>query len=422
MDLEAQENKYDVCVIGCGRVGLPLALSLREIGLSVVGTDINDDTIHTVDSLQMPFKEPGYEELIKNKFTIVNTSINNYPIANSYIITVGTPAAMHIEIDLSQVTNVIVDLISKVDIKNKLIILRSTIAPKTTKYVIKLIKKITGYINGVDYYISMCPERLVEGDAYNELKTLPQIVGVEDDESFIISKKLFEKLNIKIFKVTSIEAELSKILTNVYRYISFAIPNYFSMIASHFGISIDNISKVMTEDYPRMKGFAKRGTVAMSCLRKDFAQINENFPHTDLLVQSYKINEFYPKFMVDFVEDILYNKNVGVLGYTGKRDTDDTRDSLTPKLLKYIERAIPNNIYINEPNLSFGKVIDNFNNREFLNYSLEETIKNSEIIFLAVNHSEYDTLNKEVFKNKIVVDLWNTLDLEIVNYFNGEDK
>ena len=53
---------YDVCVIGCGRVGLPLALSLRERGKLVCGVDINEETVDIISSGVMPFHEPGYDE------------------------------------------------------------------------------------------------------------------------------------------------------------------------------------------------------------------------------------------------------------------------------------------------------------------------------------------------------------------------
>ena len=133
-----------------------------------------------------------------------------------------------------------------------------------------------------------------------------------------------------------------------------------------------------------------------NCLRKDYGMINEHFPHTDLLLQAYKINEFMPKFLVDNAGD-LTDKTVVVLGYTFKQDSDDTRDSLSPKLIRYIKRKVPKKLYIVEPNLPAGEVNDELNNMEFINTRIEDILRadavpgvcNNFMVFIATNHTEF---------------------------------
>jgi UDP-N-acetyl-D-mannosaminuronic acid dehydrogenase len=121
----------NVCIVGLGRVGLPLALSLEDAGHKVVGVDLNPDLQKAIQNGVMPFDEPGYDALIK-KTQITISDPDHYPDADTYIITVGTPLKQHIETDLSNVMAVIDRLINQDKIKGKLIVLRSTVAPKTT--------------------------------------------------------------------------------------------------------------------------------------------------------------------------------------------------------------------------------------------------------------------------------------------------
>lgn len=257
---------HNVCIIGLGRVGLPLALSLEETGLDVTGVDLNYEMLNTaIKSGKMPFHEPGYEELIKNSKIEVHGP-DEYPEAEYYIITVGTPLDKHIEANLTNVENVITTLINQVDLNDKAIILRSTVAPHTTKHVATLLE-VAGYDVGENVFLAMCPERIVEGKAYEELKQLPQIIGAEDEESLTRADVLFSRFDVDRFKASYIEAELSKLFTNIYRYINFAIPNYFTYVASQFGVDIFHLFRIMNTGYDRNNGLKLPGFAAGTCVK-----------------------------------------------------------------------------------------------------------------------------------------------------------
>ena len=86
-----------------------------------------------------------------------------------------------------------------------------------------------------------------------------------------------------------------------------------------------------------------------------------------------------------------------------KKDSDDIRDSLVPKLVRYLEKSVPKEIIISDPNL-------NKQNIQNLNIvSIEKLIKHSDIIIIAVNHSKFYNKNifKKIKKNTLIVDLWN---------------
>lgn len=157
-----------------------------------------------------------------------------------------------------------------------------------------------------------------------------------------------------------------------------------------------------------------------NCLRKDFGMINEHFPQTDLLLQAYKINEFFPKMCVDQSKEFIKNNTVGILGYTFKKDTDDTRDTLVLKLISYINRNTPKELSISDYHLTSGNYVDEMNlNFTFDNISTEELIRKNDIIYIGTNHSKYYDLDKSLFIGKIVIDPWRILNSNLVNDYRN---
>ena len=397
--------KYDIGVIGIGRVGLPLAISFASKGLKVIGVDIDESVIKKVNNDVFPFQEKGYDELIKEVEISATNDISIIKDVENIIITVGTPLNEHIETDLSQVVRVIKSILPFLKERHN-IILRSTIAPGTTLFVKNYIEQKSDFIFGKDIFLSFCPERIVEGQAMIEFETLPQIIGSEDEESFKKANDVFLKLAPETLRTNYISAELVKLFNNISRYIHFSVANQFTIIADNYDADIYDIIHMTNYKYPRGV-IPQPGFTAGTCLRKDFGMINEAIPYTDLLLSAWKINEFMPKFLVENVKKRIEIKNkiVAVLGFTFKKDVDDTRDSLIPKLVRYLERETPKDIFINDPNL--GEQINN----DYTNDEVNDFISKTDILYIGINHKEYrnniDLILSNCKEGCWVVDLWN---------------
>jgi len=397
--------KYDIVIVGIGRVGLPLALSFLTKGLKVVGVDIDKKLISDVNNKIFPFQEEGYDKIIRNYEFQATDDPSIVSDSKNIIITVGTPLNEHIETDLKQIVNSLNSMIEFLR-EGHNIILRSTIAPGTTRFVKNYLEQKIDLRFGRNIFLSFCPERIVEGQARIEFESLPQIIGFEDEESYNLANEIFIKLAPETLKTDFISAELVKLFNNISRYINFSVANQFSIIADTYDVDIYNIIHMTNYKYPRGT-IEQPGFTAGTCLRKDFGMINESIPYTDLLLSAWKINEFMPKFLVDNTKKRIEinNKNISVLGYTFKKDVDDIRDSLIPKLIRYLERETPKNIFVNDPNL--GESIDeNYNN-----FELDLCIPVSDIIYIAINHKEYEKDIKRIIslakKGTLIVDLWN---------------
>jgi UDP-N-acetyl-D-mannosaminuronic acid dehydrogenase len=389
-----REYSYDVCIVGgLGHVGLPLGISFAVAGQRVVLLDLNQETARTVAGGQMPFAESGAEPLLKQVIgkTLFITPDNKSVAESRFVIlSIGTPVDEHLNPDFGLFKKLISELAPLMKDDQHLII-RSTVFPGTTELVHDSLRAA-----GKKTKVSFCPERIAEGKAIEELRSLPQIVASFDEESMQEAKGLFSLLTSQVIFLKPKEAELAKLFTNVWRYIQFAVANQFYQIAAQNDLDFYKIYEAATDNYPRIKGLPKAGFAAGPCLFKDTMQLaaysNNNFflGHAAML-----INEGLPGFIVQKLKEkhSLKEMTVGILGMAFKGDSDDQRESLSYKLKKTLE-------------LEAAKVLctDPFV-RDSTLVTLEEVLAKSNMVVLGAPHSAYKNL--KFSPATIVVDIWN---------------
>src|SRR6185503_181627 len=197
--------------------------------------------------------------------------------------------------------------------KGALVVLRSTVYPGTTEYVAQRLAE-----RGCEVDLAFCPERIAEGQALEELRTLPQIIGADDDGSANRATELFKLLGPKTIRTTSKEAELAKLFTNTWRYMKFAVANQFFAIADQAGVDYANVLRAIREDYPRAADLPGPGFAAGPCLFKDAMQLAaftaDHFPMGQAAMQ---VNEGMPAYLVAAMErryGSLRGRTVGILG------------------------------------------------------------------------------------------------------------
>ena len=257
------------------------------------------------------------------------------------MITIGTPSFSHVESDLRQVRAAVDDLLPLLRPGHALI-LRSTIAPGTTEFVAGYLEKRRGLRVGEDVFVAHAPERIAAGRFLQEITTLPCIVGGVGESSTERAANLFSVFGAPIVRTTPVQAELAKIWTNILRYATFALPNLLMMDCESYGANVFEVIDLINHDYPR-GGIAMPGMTAGTCLRKDFAFSEERSHAPGMLLAVSRVNEGVPLFLVEGIKrriGSLSSRKVAVLGLTFKRDTDDERDSLSPKLIRLLEREL----------------------------------------------------------------------------------
>jgi UDP-N-acetyl-D-mannosaminuronic acid dehydrogenase len=398
---------HDVSVVGLGRVGLPLALSFADRGLSTIGIDKESERLETVGGGVMPFQEEGTQELLERVSRrgglTLSERIEDAAAARHIVLTLGTPSLWHIEIDISEIRAVL-DALLPVLRRGHVLVLRSTVAPGTTEFVAGYLEQQRGFTIGEEVFVAHAPERIAENHFVEEIATLPHIVGGVDDNSTEAAAALFEVFGSRIERTTPVQAELAKIWTNIYRYANFALPNLLMMNCEQHGANVFDVIDLINRDYPR-GGIAMPGLTGGTCLRKDFAFSEERSNAPGMLMSVSRVNETVPYFLVEGVKrrlGSLRGRRIAVLGLTFKRDSDDLRDSLAPKLIRLLEREL-------------AAVVAHDPHAPVASESLEDALAGAEAVLIATNHSEFtgtgtlSALGERTAAGCLVVDPWNAL-------------
>ncbi len=383
--------EFDITIVGgLGHVGLPLGIAFADKGLKVCLYDLDRAKAESVKNGAMPFIEYGADEVLgkvlKNNLLHISNDVNSVSKAKYVIVAIGTPIDEYLNPKVRQFLEFFGNLKKHLH-NDQIIIIRSTVYPHTCQQIMNLL--------GGNWHIAYCPERIVQGYAIKELKELPQIVAGLSDKAVKEAEKLFGALSPKIIRTSIGEAELVKLFSNAWRYIQFAVANQFYEISHNFGVDYEKVRKAMIEGYGRAATLPTAGFAAGPCLLKDTMQL-ASFNSNNFLLghAAMMINEGLPNFIVDDLRKRydLSKTKVGILGMAFKADIDDIRDSLSFKLGKIL-RFHGTEVYYSD---EFAK------NPDFV--SKEELIKKSDVIIVAVPHSQYKGL--AIPKDKEVVDLW----------------
>jgi UDP-N-acetyl-D-mannosaminuronic acid dehydrogenase len=401
------ESGRSVSVIGLGRVGLPLALCFASRGLRVLGVERDPNILEAVRAGRMPFAEAGTQELLEEVLQSGRLELSEHASeaarAPDIVLTIGTPSFSHIESDLSQVRAVIDDLLPLLA-PGHAVVLRSTIAPGTTEFVAGYIEKRRDLRVGEDVFVAHAPERIAAGRFLREITSLPCIVAGVSDACTERAASLFSVFGAPIVRTSPVQAELAKIWTNILRYTTFALPNLLMMDCERYSANVFDVIELINHDYPR-GGMAMPGMTAGTCLRKDFAFSEERSNAPGMLLAVSRVNEAVPLFLVEGVKrriGPLSNRKVAVLGLTFKRDTDDERDSLSPKLIRLLERELAD-VAVSDPHAVT------------MTAPLADALDDADVVIVATNHSEFEgpgTLGEilaHAHEDCLVVDPWNAL-------------
>jgi UDP-N-acetyl-D-mannosaminuronic acid dehydrogenase len=401
------KDERSISVIGLGRVGLPLALSFADRGARVLGVDHDRAVLDAIRAGRMPWAESGTQELLDRVSATGRLQLAeraaDAAAADDIVITIGTPSFDHFESDLRQVRAAVDDLLPLLRPGHSLI-LRSTIAPGTTEFVAGYVEKRRGLKVGEDIFVAHAPERIAAGRFLEEISTLPCIIGGVGEASTERAATTFSVFGAPIVRTSPVQAELAKIWTNILRYATFALPNLLMMDCERYDANVFEVIDLINHDYPR-GGIAMPGLTAGTCLRKDFVFSEERSNSPGMLLAVSRVHEAVPLFLVEGIQrrlGSLSSRKIAVLGLTFKRNTDDERDSLSPKLIRLLERELAD-VAVCDPVAPTPT------------QPLADAVRDADVVIIATNHSAFETPEaiREIVSGTsedcLLVDPWNAL-------------
>lgn len=414
-----------ICVIGLGYIGLPTSVMFAKHGLKVVGVDISETVVDTLNKGVMHIEEPGLGELlldvVEQKMFVASTKPDE---ADAFIIAVPTPNKNdhYKSCDLSYVLDATQSILPFIKKGNSLIV-ESTISPRTINdYIVPLVEE-AGFIPGKDIFLAHCPERVLPGKIIEEMIHNDRIVGGYTEECANRIAELYRVFVEGEIVVTNAKtAEMSKLMENTFRDVNIALANELSKVCHRLNINVLDVIE-MANKHPRVNIHTPGPGVGGHCLAVDPYFIIEKAPElARLITMARDTNKSMPYYVVEKVEKVLEGINdpkVTILGVTYKGNIDDMRESPANEIIEMLtEKGIQ--LSIHDPHV----------NAEYM-VSMEDGIEESDLALILADHSEFKYLDSTMLKSKmrttIIYDTKNVvmnkddltaLDIEYYNFGN----
>lgn len=350
-------NFDHLCVLGLGYIGLPTAVMFAKHGLKVHGVDVNPKVVESLLNKELHIEEPGLKEMMIDVMNHGQLTIGTEPqIADAYIIAVPTPINSDKSANLDYVINA-AEMILPYLRENSLVVLESTVPPRTIEDVLVPVLSKSGLKIGEQLFVAHSPERVLPGKLFEELVNNDRVVGGINERSSQMTAelyKLFVKGNIHITDATT--AEMVKLMENTYRDVNIALANEFAKIAESLGFNVWEAIR-LANYHPRVNIHRPGPGVGGHCIAVDPWFIYEKAPTTAQLIHmSRMINDHMPDYVVSKLEEFLKDINdpvIAILGLAFKGNIDDMRESpavhVVNKLRKKGYRLRVYDPYINQP-------------------------------------------------------------------------
>ena len=362
----------NICCIGAGYVGGPTmaVIAQKNPSINVTVVDINEKRIAAWNSNnlnELPIYEPGLSDVVKEvrgKNLFFSTDVNSAIINSEMIfISVNTPTKTSGEgkgfaADLKYV-ELCAKQIAEVSKSDKIVVEKSTVPVRTSEKIKEILKSKN---NDIDFQILSNPEFLAEGTAMRDLQIPDRVIigGDNTKKGNQAIKSLVEIYSswvpIKNILTTNLwSSELSKLTANAFLAQRISSINSLSELCEETGADIEEVSKAIGMDSRIGSSFLKTSVgFGGSCFQKDILNLVyisrsiglekvANYWEQILIINKHQRDRFANK-IYSLINKESLNKNVCILGWAFKKDTNDTRESAA---IYVANNLIKSNIYLN---------------------------------------------------------------------------
>jgi nucleotide sugar dehydrogenase len=336
-----------IAVIGCGAVGLPLAVAFASRDAEVLGVDRDMQLIAKLASGKPELLDDGLEDSLRQGLAAGNIrfaqSLGKHPGRRVFVLAVPTPVDDQGRWNREAIEDAFAQTLAAAH-DDDLVVIKSTVPVGTTRSLAMTAGRV-----GRTLHVAACPDRSISGMSLREQFAIPHIVGGVTDAAAQIAAKEFARLG-KVRLVKNAEtAELLKLVTNVQRDVSFALANQFSILCEDLGIAFDELADAAQDEYPRLN-LANPGWVGGPCLSKDAYLLATAVPERQDLVSlalcARKINSAVLIHCTQAIANCaqrVATPVIAILGlaFKGQPRTRDQRGSLGTHLVATLREHVP---------------------------------------------------------------------------------
>ncbi len=395
--------KPEVVTIGLGYIGLPTSALIASHETNVLGVDINQSVVETINQGKIHIVEPDLDAIVSKAVSDGFFKASTKPSsANVFLIVVPTPFKGNHEPDISFVeaaTREIIPLLKKGD----LYIIESTSPVGTTEKMQKLIYESRPKLRGT-IHIAYCPERVLPGNVMHELVENDRVIGGIDEPSTLKAISFYKKyVNGKLHGTNARTAEMCKLVENSSRDSQIAFANELSLICDKADINVWELINLANK-HPRVNILQPSCGVGGHCIAVDPYFIVSDYPDESKMIGTARQVNNYKSFWC--AEKIQNEKHqfelkhgrkpiTALLGLAFKPNIDDLRESPAKYIVqKVLQNSNNETHFIVEPNIKEHNVF------KLTDYKM--AIKEADIIVFLVKHKEFIKL--QISKDKIILD------------------
>lgn len=418
-------------IIGCGYVGLPLALRFSDVGQRVTGFDLDKSKVEKLNAGQSYIQHIPAEKIrehVQAKRFDATTDFARLRDMDAILICVPTPLDERREPDLTYVEQTARAIAPHLQ-KKQLIVLESTTYPGTTEELVLPILEAGGLKcsaaegggekdGSTDFYLAFSPEREDPGNKQFGLAQIPKVVGGVNPASGRAAAGLYAQIVSRVVPVSSTRAaEMVKLLENIFRCVNIALVNELKQLCLRMGLDIwEVIDSAATKPFGFMPFYPGPG-LGGHCIPVDPYYLSWKAREYDFATRfielAGEINTEMPYHVVNAVaaalnqcQKSIKGSKILLLGVAYKKDVDDLRESPSLKLLELLTKRGANLDY-NDP---YFPELHKMRHYDFSNKrSVELNPKNIagyDCVLIATDHTAYD-YDAIVRDAKLVVDSRN---------------
>ncbi len=398
-------------IIGLGYVGLPVACMFAKAGFNVIGLDIKQNRVDLINNGNCPIEgnEPGLPELLAEvvgqKRLQASTNYQLLSDLDIVLIDVETPTDQE-NIPQYVALRSACSNLAKVLKNGVLIIVESTIAPGTVDQVVRpILEAVSQKQSKIDFFLGACPERVMPGKLLVNLNAMSRVCGGETIEVSNTMQLLYRNIvDADLDSADIITAEITKTAENTYRDVNIAFANELAMICEATGADFLKVRELVNKSPGRNVLMAGAG-VGGHCIPKDpwlLAYGARGKVNLNVIPAARRVNDSMPLYIAKTLELALgsegvplSNASVAVLGYAYLEESDDTRNSPSETLIKYLAlKGVA--VTVHDPYVADYQL------------AMEEVIRDCDAIIIMVAHQIYKNFDykilKQILKHPIIID------------------
>jgi len=402
--IEKLNNKTAVIgIVGLGYVGLPLMLRFVEVGYKVLGIDIDEGKVASLNqgcSYIEHIPAQKINQAVQTSNFRATADFSQSAQADALIVCVPTPLNKYREPDLSFVLNTTDSLVPYLR-RGQVVSLESTTYPGTTDEALKPRIESRGLRVGEDIFLVFSPEREDPGNPNFETRTIPKVCGGDTPQCLEVGVNLYRKVIDQVVPVSSTRtAEMTKLLENIHRAVNIGLVNEMKIVADKMDIDIHEVIRAAaTKPFGFVPYYPGPG-LGGHCIPIDPFYLTwkarEYGINTRFIELAGEINRGMPEWVVSKLTDALNDRGKSikgckalVLGIAYKKNVDDMRESPSVELMELLQQKGAEISYSDPHVPVFPKMRKHHFDLSSVPLT-KETIAGYDFILLATNHDAFD--------------------------------